>query len=432
MRKFRGWTGPLLARRLPFGLLVLSSGTLIMLIALGLIIQTDLTVSVDGKTRPDEWHEIRAGRDGVLAKVHVREGDWVDSGALLAEFFNEVEREAVIMAERRLASLLAEKDQVAADVSLTAARQRTDVAEARAGIDEIEAGAHPDEIRRLEESVEQAKIHLREAEKDARNGEILARSEAIPANELRRRQTELENARLSLSMSEATLAQTRTRFREHDFARSAAVLAGAEAWRHGVTLKRAGLRSAGEDANHAAAALEIARTNLELTALRAPAAGRVLTGDVEELIGKGYFPGQVVMAIGDPETIVIKARLPEGKAADLSENLRANVFIAAFPHTRYKTFDGVVEKISPYFQTIDWEALGIPEEEVTPEMREAFTTATIVLDDPFVDDKGETRMISPGLSARCDVLLDQGSVLAVLIRYLRRGYQNIPNINFHF
>lgn len=149
------------------------------------------------------------------------------------------------------------------------------------------------------------------------------------------------------------------------------------------------------------------------------------------------MPGQTVLAIGDPDTIVVRARLPESKAADVTTGLPAKVFITAYPHTRYKVFDGEVVSISPYYQTIDWEALGIPREEITPEMREAFTTATIRLHDPYVlergpDGKEERWMLSPGLSARCDVLLDEGPVLAVVIRYLRKGYRNVPNLNFHF
>lgn len=286
MSRFGRWriSGPRIIQKLPRRLLMVALATLAGLLLLGLIVQMDLTVSLEGKTRPENWNEIRAGREGTVAVIYVETGEWVDSGALLGELFNKAEKEAVVMAERRLTSLEAERDQIAAQLRLAEARYRTDLAvadalveERRAELTQVEVGAHPEAIRSSEESVEQARIRLAEAEEDLRRGEILFDSGAIAPNELERRRREVETARHALAASEANLAELRTQYRDFDFERSRARLrsaeaekAAAEAERHLVELRKAELRRAEEAVAEAVAALAIARTNLERTYLRAP------------------------------------------------------------------------------------------------------------------------------------------------------------------
>ena len=438
-------SGPRIVALLPRWLIILSSCSIAGIILLGMLVKIDLTVSLDGKTRPENFTEVRVGREGTIAAIYVKEGAFVDSGTLLGEMYNNVERDAVVMAERRLAAAEAEVKRVEAELQLTSVRYRTGVSEARAFVEEmmadqtsVQVGIHPEEIRKAEESLEQARITLHDAEEELRRGEILIKANAITPNEFERRRSSAALARHSFVSAEATLARLRTYNRPHDFAKSDARLAAARAQEgtamaahHAIDLKRAELLAMQEEAEAARAALSISQTNLERTFLRAPVAGYVLTGDLEQLIGRGLFAGAVAISIGDPDTVVIRARIPESKSGDLATGMRVKVFLAAFPHTRYRVFEGKLTMITPMFQTIDWEALGIPREEVTPEMRESFTHATILLSDPFVFEHGERQIISPGLSSRCDVILDEGPALFVALQYLRKGYRNIPNINFH-
>lgn len=418
MRRMRWFSGPKVIRLIPRWLLLLFALIIAGVLVAGLAVKVELTVSVEGKLVPDQYCELRAATQGVIKQFLVTEGQQVDTGMVLCELDNVKERNEVLLREHRIAYLLAKR-----------AKAQTEL---RSEI--LRGGRNPDEgsgllapASRVEyERARAALMQARESETVAQNvleeGTIQLQTGAIPREEYDRRQQTYEEA-----IHKRLLAEAEARFAES--------MGNRASWQNEpifVLMKRRELAAMEEEIQTELAFLRIAQDALDHTYLRAPFSGTVLTGELDRLIGKGVFSGTPIIAVGDLSRMTVRARLPETRSAGVEPGLNARVFLKAYPHTRYGVFEGTVVSVAPSFQTIDWEAKNVPEQEITPEMKEPFTIVTIALKEPIlVDEAGNRHNLAPGLSGRADIILDEGRLMMVALRWLRRGYRGIPNLNLH-
>ncbi len=153
--------------------------------------------------------------------------------------------------------------------------------------------------------------------------------------------------------------------------------------------------------------VELARQEYEHAAARlneviavAPIAGEVLTSNLDELIGKRVNVGEAVMEIGDCTEMYFIARVSETDITLMRPNLEAKIFINAFPHRKYRTFEGTVVRISPLPNQTDQ---GV-----------AFQTE-ILLADPWVDLGASTIPLKPGLLGKAEIIIEHDVRLLKLI-----------------
>ena len=156
----------------------------------------------------------------------------------------------------------------------------------------------------------------------------------------------------------------------------------------GNTSEAANARVRGEQARIEIALLE--REAASLT-VRAPAAGIVLTPQLEERIGSHRAAGEPVAWIGEADRSEIRLQVPQKDVAYIQPNDRVRVRVAARPEIR---FDGRVSSVAPLAETLNGEP---------------HYTVRAILDN-------SSQILKPGMDARARVLTASRPLGYLLIR----------------
>jgi HlyD family secretion protein len=225
----------------------------------------------------------------IVAALQVHEGDWVESGAVLATLSGRQPLEAALVAsERRIAI-------------------------ARARLVALQAGAKEDDLRALRAEVESAQATLDQAQAETRRAQQLRDKQLLSVAAVEAQESRLAVAARTLEANRARL-DSLARARPADLAVAEAELRAAEA-----------------DA-------DAVRAQLETTVVRAPSAGRVLA--------LYAHPGQSVgaegvLAFGRTGEMFVDAEIVEEDLGRLRVGGKATVTsdVLASPAT------GTVEKI---------------------------------------------------------------------------------------
>ena len=208
--------------------------------------------------------EVRSSIEGLVEKVLVREGQWVETGQLIARLSPRVQ-------ERNLKATEGQLD------------------EARAQLRLLRAGTKPEEIERAQAAVRTAEAALNWSQPRA------ARYAGVYAQKLISIQ-EYENAVRQQDMDRQALAEAQANL---EVVRSGARPEQVEALEAQVRSLQALKDNYASDLQH--------------TMITAPAAGRIVTPRVEELEGTYLQPGQrdLVVEIEDARTIRAEVEVPE-------------------------------------------------------------------------------------------------------------------------
>lgn len=303
-------------------------------------------LEVNGRVEGDE-SAVGPRAGGKVVGLLVREGQRVDSGALIAELASDqvraqlaqaehavhAAREELAEAHAHLAS--ARREVETADLAVTHARQQ-----ARARIGEAEAALGAARARLTE-----AEASRTNADRDFARARELYAKELIAAQQLDQAQTRFEVARAGaeaarqhVGQAEETLALART-------SRTAAeVLEGrAQTARERVREARAAIETARARIEVADANRAVARANVEDTRVLAPFTGTVLRKLVE--------PGEVVAA-GTPLVLFVdlarlhaKVYVPEADLGKVKVGDPARVYTDAFPG---RAFDAHVSEVAQH------------------------------------------------------------------------------------
>lgn len=379
--------------------------------------EVDVSAKVSGrvlKLLVDEGDTVQVGQviavlDGkeIQAQVAQAQGAYEAAQARLAELLRGAREEEIRQARANLAQA-----QVAAEgarrtletvqemydkatelrAQLVSAQTAYEAAEnayrqARAKLEQVEAGARPEQIEQARAAVEQAKAQALNARQDAERAESLYATGALSKQQLDAAIARRDSAQAALAAAEAKLAEllagARTEEREQARAAEAQARAQMEGAKRslqvvkelytdrlptkqqlelartqyrialeGVTAARARLdlllagaraetiQAARAQVEQARGALEAAKAMTGHLTIKAPVSGRVILKITEQ--GELITPGMPIVRIANLDTVWLRVYVPEpNMRVKLGD--RAEVVVDAYPDRR---FEGKVTEIA--------------------------------------------------------------------------------------
>lgn len=353
-----------------------------------------------GKLVPDLWAGVSPATTGIISRIHVVEGEWVEAGTVIVALRNEVlesqvaaAEASVVEAQAALAKLLAgatpgelaaAEAQVAAaqaqvelaagqltecEASVTQAQTQVQIASARYA----ELSSHPTateittadaEIAVAEAAVAHAQAAFNVVRGDPQissRPESLALYQATAAWEAAKAKAELVKQgptaeQLAVAQSEIAAAEAAVAMAESHLPGSEAAVLGALAeharaqaalddLRAGATPEEIAIAEA--HVLSAQAGLQVVQAQLHQSQITAPFAGQV--GTIALRVGEMATPGQPVLLLGNPRTMHVETTdLRETDVVRLHTGLRVEVTFDAMPD---RIFAGTITEIAPVSNT---------------------------------------------------------------------------------
>lgn len=250
---------------------------------------------------------------GKLIELAVREGDHVKKGQLIARIDpastvrqKQREQASVMSAETQVASMATaiqwQKATLEGDLGL----RRAEVAQAQAFLDQLLAGARPQEIQQAEAAVSDARTQHEQAKDDWERAQRLFKNDDISAAQRDQAQTRFNSTAAILRQVEQRLALVKEGPRKEEIAAARAQLARAQAAlkvseANGIEVKRKeqDLATRKSEVARAQAQLGVTETQLDDTAVYSPIDGVVMVKSAE--LGEVLAAGTTVVTIGDIE-----------------------------------------------------------------------------------------------------------------------------------
>jgi membrane fusion protein (multidrug efflux system) len=302
---------------------------------------------------------IAARVGGTVLRVPVIDNQQVDAGAVLVELDRRDYEIALDRARADLADAKAGAMAAAVNVPITSTTSAGNVATARGGVEEAEAG-----FSEAVQSVEAAKARLATAQARLREQEanatraardverlkgLLAKDEisqqqfdaAVAAADASRAaadsaRSQVQEAQLAISVAQSRVAGSRAGQQ-----RATAELRTAETAPQQVTATRARAESAQARVKQAEAAVRQAELNLEYSVVKAPIKGVVSRKSVEP--GQVVQPGQPLMSIVPLEQVWITANFKETQLANMRPGQPVSIKVDAYGGRKFK---GHVESVA--------------------------------------------------------------------------------------
>jgi putative peptide zinc metalloprotease protein len=250
---------------------------------------------------PNRRLDVRSELEGLVEKIDVREGQWVEKGQPLASLVKRLH-------ERNLTATEAQ------------------IAEKQAQLDLLRAGAKPEEVEVARQKVKAARARTEWSFPRARRYADLLKQGLVSAQDA-------ENAQRqgALDASELAVAESNLKL----------TLSGA---------RRQQIEQVESEIARLETLADSYRTDVERTVIRSPMAGRVVTPRVEELVGTYLEPGQrdLLMQIEDARGVRAEVEVPEEEGAAVQPGADVQVAPWAFAN---RTFHGTVVKIAPVATT---------------------------------------------------------------------------------
>lgn len=358
---------------------------------------------------------------GILAAMHVREGEIVDEGQPLLRIDNVRAASDYREQRARYLSLLASIARLRAEIDETAIQFPPEVMEEARDQAENELDLYNARQQELESELEILRQQAEQREQELielqSREQQLARSHGMAAEELRiteplaaqrvvprvqllqlQRQVndlrgELEQTRLRIPRVESALREANKRI-EESFLRFRS-----EALREHNRLRgeMAGLRElvfAGED--------RVSRTEV-----RSPVRGTIQEIKVQTL-GGVIQPGQdLIEIVPHEDTLLIEARIRPADIAFLRPGQEAMVKISAYDFAIYGGLEGEVEQISA--------------DTITDDRGESFFRVRVRTDKSHLGTDDDPLAIIPGMTAEVDILTGRKTVLDYLMKPILRA-----------
>jgi|KBSSwiStaDraftv2_1062776.scaffolds.fasta_scaffold04484_4 multidrug resistance efflux pump len=253
----------------------------------------ELKVGGEVEVAPARNTDVRAQVEGIIDDVFVKERDRVAAGDTLARLADHDYRSRLEMADAELA-------------------------EKRANLRLLEAGARPEERDVARSAVGRAEERLRFAQAELERTRRLVAIEASPKSDLERAEAEVAVSRKDL---------------EGEQARLALLVAGAR------PEEIAAMR---EDITHAEAQQRQLAEQLARVWVTAPHGGIVTTPKPRERIGENVKVGDLIMEVYAMDSVTAEIAIPEQDIGDIHEGQRGSVRLRAYPD---RVFDGRVTAI---------------------------------------------------------------------------------------
>ena len=291
-------------------------------------------------------HPVNARVGGTVMTVAVKENQFVEQGAVLAQIDARDYEIAVARAEAELAQARAAVVGARAGVPIASSTAGTQITSAEAIAERAKSGVDvaTRELEVAQTRVTAAQARVREAQANAvktsrdldRMKQLIAKDEvsqqqydaAVSAAEAAHAAVDTTQAGVAQTQHELAVAQAKTAQSQAELQQARAEAEGTKTAPQQVVITRAQAQSAEARAQLAESALDQARLNLEYTTIKAPVAGIVSKKTIEA--GQVVQPGQPLMAVVPQEDIWITANFKETQLADMHQGQAATVSVDAF------------------------------------------------------------------------------------------------------
>jgi multidrug resistance efflux pump len=250
--------------------------------------------SGDFTVLPYAQADVRALTPGDVRKVLVKEGDEVKAGQVIAELGDDAEKSAVASSEADLTRL---------NSQLALAQK----------------GAKPEEIEQAQQAVVTAQTRYRFSSKEAERQQKAYLGKAVSEQQFQHYQSEAEVDREQLEEAK----------RHYDYV---------------STPVSEGVDEIKADIAKIEAQLTWHRQQLEFTKVRAPIAGRVVSGSLMFAVGDYLERGAQLASIEDSGKLQVQIRLPETSIGEVAVGDRACAKAWGVP---FDCYPGVVTQIAP-------------------------------------------------------------------------------------
>lgn len=270
---------------------------------------------------------------GKLAGIYIQEGDEVKPGQLLAELESRELAAQLEQARGAYQAALAKVEQAEAAIAATRAGALAQLDKANSGY-EAKADASRKNVTVAKAALEAAQTAYELARTNWERVQELYQAGAVPRNKY-------EEAQLALTKAEAELAKARETYNlasgtagQKEVEAAAADVALARANLEQVTLREKELQAAKAAAEQARGALAAAQAMYDNRRLTAPAAGVVLSRNVET--GEMVAAGLPVATLVSLDELFVKFYVPEDKLSRLSPGKDVRLVIPALGNREYR------------------------------------------------------------------------------------------------
>jgi membrane fusion protein (multidrug efflux system) len=293
---------------------------------------------IDGHLMP-----VSARISGYVAKVNVRDNQYVEAGAVLVEIDPRNYQVAVDQARAALADAEAGARALNINVPVTSVSTSSQLSASEADVQNAGAGiaAAQQQYAAAQAQLAQAEAHNVRAQNDlARYKQLVEKQEisqqmydqAVAAAAANAAAVAAANASISVAAQQVTQAQSR-------LAQAQASLRAAQTGPQQVASTQARALAAEAAVKQRQAALELAELNLDYTRIVAPASG-VVTKNVE--VGMNVQPGQQLLSVVPLDDVWVTANFKETQLKYMQPGQRVEIKVDA----NGRTYKGRVESIA--------------------------------------------------------------------------------------
>lgn len=245
--------------------------------------------------QPADRAQVRARTDGEIMSLHVKEGDWVEEGALMATLSNWDKKRDVAVREAELKGL-------------------------RAELETLKYGARTEEVSLARQKVASADLQVNISRVELERQRLLYESKTISQKALTLADSNYQAALAARSEARAQLALVQSSAQENEILAAEATIARNE-----------------ED-------LAYSKLLLEYTNIRATAHGQIVSSLKETPVG-AYLPeGALFAELEDSRTIIAEVEVPETEISEVK--IGAEVKLKSWSGGG-QSVAGVVSRIAP-------------------------------------------------------------------------------------
>ncbi len=292
---------------------------------------------------------------GRMTELHVKEGDWVKKGQLIARLdptqlqqqrFRDVA--AVSNAQSNYDQLVTSIQYQEATLESNVAARKADLEEARAKLDELLAGNRPQEIQQSEAGVADAKAQLDQARADWERAQTLYKNEDISTQQFDQYRQKFDSATAMLRQANEKYSVMKEGPRKEDIAagraqvaHAQAALGTAEADRLELNRKKQELVARRAQIEQARGQAGISDAQLNDTDIFAPIDGVVLVKSAEA--GEVLAAGTTIVTVGDLDHPWLRAYVSETDLGRVKLGEKVKLSTDSYPG---KVYWGTVSFIS--------------------------------------------------------------------------------------
>lgn len=426
------------------GLCVLGAFIFIML----MLLKVDITVPAQGVVRCSKWINVTTEIEGVIKQVNVVEGQWIEKGDPLfkleqRELELNVEEAKLKIDEYQSAVERTQRQLIAIRLDVNAEIEEASAMEtqAKAKLRIVHKGARAEEIKLAEGRVRRAKEYFNKATMDLERKQKSLALKIIPRKDVEEASHKKRLARVEVAIEEGGLALLHNKYDANDIVAAEAELKAAAARKKRAVARRSEALMQQDDLDQILSTiqkekkrLKVYEQRLELTLVRAPMAGTVLTHEPEHLAGQDVSEGTSVIRLGDCSKFNIDCRVSERNVPLVVKGLPARVEVIPFPKGEYRLFSAEVIGVGADSQTtaITEGKHGVPVGLGENNKAEGYFPVLLELDEPYsMYLFGETYFIKPGFSTEVEIIISKERLATTLVRRILRIGGAVKPDNLH-